>query len=197
MEKTGPFMPFTFKKLDIPDVVLIQPRVFGDERGFFLETYKRSEFLNAGIDLDLTQANHSRSRRGILRGLHYQLDPRAQGKLVRVSRGAIFDVAVDIRKGSPYFGKWVGAELSGGNMFMLWVPPGFAHGFATLEDDTDVLYSATDEYSPEHDGGIIWNDPDISVKWPLENPVVSDKDAHLPSLKEARNNFIYGGGKAR
>ena len=197
MEKTGPFMPFTFKKLDIPDVVLIQPRVFGDERGFFLETYKRSEFLNAGIDLDLTQANHSRSGRGILRGLHYQLDPRAQGKLVRVSRGAIFDVAVDIRKGSPYFGKWVGAELSGGNMFMLWVPPGFAHGFATLEDDTDVLYSATDEYSPEHDGGIIWNDPDISVKWPLENPVVSDKDARLPFLKEARNNFTYGGEKAR
>ncbi len=193
-------MPFSFKKLDIPDVVLIEPRVFGDERGFFLETYKRSEFLRGGgIDLDFAQSNHSRSKKGILRGLHYQLNPRAQGKLVRVSRGAIFDVAVDIRKGSPYFGKWVGAQLSGGNMAMLWIPPGFAHGFLTLEDDTDVQYCATDEYSPEHDRGLIWNDPEISVEWPLEkekgkgkNPIVSDKDSRLPSLKEAQNNFIYG-----
>jgi dTDP-4-dehydrorhamnose 3,5-epimerase len=186
-------MPFTFKRLAIAGVVLIEPRVFGDERGFFLETYKRSEFLRGGgIDLDLLQANHSRSKKGILRGLHYQLEPRAQGKLVRVSRGAIFDVAVDIRKGSPYFGKWVGADLSAANMAMLWIPPGFAHGFATLEDDTDVLYFATDEYSPEHDRGIIWSDPDIAVKWPLENPSVSDKDARLPSLKEAQINFIYG-----
>ncbi|MDA8087847.1 MAG: dTDP-4-dehydrorhamnose 3,5-epimerase [Nitrospiraceae bacterium] len=195
-------MPFSFKKLDIPDVVLIEPRVFGDERGFFLETYKRSEFLRGGgIDLDFAQSNHSRSKKGILRGLHYQLNPRAQGKLVRVSRGAIFDVAVDIRRGSPYFGKWVGAQLSGGNMAMLWIPHGFAHGFLTLEDDTDVQYCATDEYSPEHDRGIIWNDPEISVEWPLEkekekekgkNPIVSDKDSRLPSLKEAQNNFIYG-----
>ncbi len=185
-------MPFTFKKLDIPEIVLIGPRVFGDDRGFFLETYKRSEFKAAGIDLDFSQSNHSRSKKGILRGLHYQLDPRAQGKLVRVSRGAIFDVAVDIRKGSPYFGKWVGATLTGENKLMLWIPSGFAHGFATLEDDTDVLYTATDEYSPEHDSGIIWNDPDINVKWPIEDPAVSEKDARLPSLKEARNNFKYG-----
>ena len=186
-------MPFTFKKLEIPDIVLIEPRLFGDERGFFLETYKRSEFLEAGgIDADFTQANHSRSKRGILRGLHYQLKPKAQGKLVRVSRGAIFDVAVDIRKGSPWFGKWVGVTLTDENKLMLWIPPGFAHGFATLEDDTDVLYAATDEYSPEHDRGIIWNDPEISVKWPIKDPVISDKDARLPSLKEAWNNFIYG-----
>ncbi|MDA8171758.1 MAG: dTDP-4-dehydrorhamnose 3,5-epimerase [Nitrospiraceae bacterium] len=192
-------MPFTFKRLDIPDVVLIGPRVFGDERGFFLETYKRSEFSGAGIRSDFVQGNHSRSKKGVLRGLHFQLAPRAQGKLVRVVCGAVFDVAVDIRKGSPWFGRWAGAVLSGENRLMLWVPPGFAHGFLTLEDDTDVLYSTTDEYSPEHESGIAWNDPEIAIKWPAEikngNPEVSDRDARLPLLRETRNDFIYAGGE--
>ncbi|MDA8085277.1 MAG: dTDP-4-dehydrorhamnose 3,5-epimerase [Nitrospiraceae bacterium] len=186
-------MPFIFKKLDIPEVVLIEPRVFGDERGFFLETYKRSDFIRQGISYDFIQGNHSRSKKGVLRGLHFQIEPRAQGKLVKVSHGAIFDVSVDIRKGSPWFGRWVSAILSGGNRHMLWMPPGFAHGFVALEDDTDVLYTATDEYSPEHESGIVWNDPEIGIKWPaeIENPIVSDKDARLLPLGHARNNFVY------
>ncbi|MDA8387623.1 MAG: dTDP-4-dehydrorhamnose 3,5-epimerase [Nitrospiraceae bacterium] len=190
-------MPFTFKRLGIPDVVLVEPRIFRDERGFFLETYKRSDFRAGGIPADFVQQNHSRSRKDVLRGLHYQVAPMAQGKLVRVSRGAIFDVAVDIRKGSPWFGAWVSALLSGDNGRMLWVPPGFAHGFLAIDDDTDVHYAATSEYSPEHDSGIIWNDPEIAVEWPVESPGVSDKDARLPSLRQARNNFIYKGEEKR
>lgn len=190
-------MPFVFKKLEIPDVVLIEPRVFRDERGFFLETYKRSEFAAQGIGFDFVQGNHSRSKKGVVRGLHYQLVPKAQGKLVRVSRGAVWDVAVDIRKGSPWFGRWVGALLSADNNRMLWVPPGFAHGFAAVEDDSDVIYLATDEYSPEHDSGMIWNDSEIAIEWPLENPIVSEKDARLPGLREARNNFTYGYGEGK
>ncbi len=186
-------MPFEFERLEIPDVILVKPKVFGDERGFFMETYKASEFKKNGIEYDFVQDNHSRSQKGVLRGLHYQLRPMEQGKLVRCVRGRIWDVAVDIRKGSPWFGKWVAVELSEENKLMLWVPPGFTHGFVALEDGTEVVYKVTKEYAPELDRGIIWNDPDIGIEWPVENPVLSQKDSRLPTLKEAENNFVYEG----
>ena len=186
-------MPFSFKPLEIPDVILVEPKVFGDQRGFFMETYKKSDFKENGIPYEFVQDNHSKSQRGVLRGLHYQLYPRAQGKLVRCVRGRIWDVAVDIRKGSPWFGKWVAVELSEENKLMLWVPPGFAHGFVALEDDTEVMYKVTDEYAPDLDRGIIWNDPDLAIDWPIKDPILSDKDRSLPSFNEAENNFVYGG----
>lgn len=186
-------MPFSFSRLEIPDVVMIEPRVFRDERGFFVESYKRSEFAAFGITESFVQDNHSRSRRGVLRGLHYQNPPRAQGKLVRAVRGEIFDVAVDIRKGSPTYGRWVGVNLSEENMRMLYIPPGFAHGFLTLSDMADVMYKTTDEYSPEHEAGIIWSDPEIRINWPLRDPVLSPKDARWPCLRNASNGFVYSG----
>jgi dTDP-4-dehydrorhamnose 3,5-epimerase len=189
-------MPFEFKRLEIPDVVLVIPKVFGDERGFFMETFKKSDFEKFGIKGDWVQDNHSRSKKGVLRGLHYQLNPKAQGKLVRVVRGAVFDVAVDIRKGSPWYGKWVGVILSEENKYMLWVPPGFAHGVAVLEDDTELLYKVSGaEYSPEHDRAIRWDDPEIGIIWPIREPILSEKDKNAPFLKDAENNFIYEGGK--
>ena len=186
-------MGFVFKKLEIPDVILIKPEVFEDERGFFMETYKISDFKNAGIEYNFVQDNHSRSKKGVLRGLHYQLEPMAQGKLIRCIRGRIWDVVVDIRKGSPWYGKWIGVELSEENKLMLWIPPGFAHGFVALENDTEVIYKVTKEYAPELDRGIIWNDPDIGIEWPVDNPILSEKDSKLPRLKEAENNFVYKG----
>ncbi len=186
-------MPFIFKRLEIPDVILIEPKIFEDSRGFFMETYKYSEFKENGIEYEFVQDNHSKSKKGVLRGLHYQLRPMEQGKLVRCIRGRIWDVAVDIRKGSPWYKKWVAVELSEENKLMLWVPPGFAHGFIALEDNTEVIYKVTKEYAPELDRGIIWNDPDIDIKWPIENPILSEKDSKLPRLKDAENNFIYGG----
>ncbi len=186
-------MPFIFKRLEIPDVILIEPKIFEDSRGFFMETYKYSEFKENGIEYEFVQDNHSKSKKGVLRGLHYQLRPMEQGKLVRCIRGRIWDVAVDIRKGSPWYKKWVAVELSEENKLMLWVPPGFAHGFIALEDNTEVFYKVTKEYAPELDRGIIWNDPDIGIKWPIENPILSEKDSKLPRLKDAENNFIYGG----
>ena len=184
-------MPFKFTQLEIGGVVLIEPELFGDERGFFLEFYKRSDFLRAGISGHFVQDNHSRSARGVLRGLHYQKDPRAQGKLVRCLQGAIFDVAVDIRKGSPTYGRWVGRELTGGNRQMLYVPVGCAHGFLTLSDGTEVLYKCTEEYAPVHDRGIIWNDPDIGIPWQASEPVLSGKDRALPRLRDADNDFLF------
>ncbi len=184
-------MPFKFKSLDIPDVILIEPVIFNDHRGFFMETYKRSEFYKNGISFEFVQDNHSKSSRGILRGLHYQLNPKAQGKLVRCIRGRIWDVAVDIRRGSPWFGEWVGIELSEENKRMLWVPPGFAHGFLSLEDGTEVLYKVTSEFSPDLERGIAWNDPSLGINWPVKNPVLSEKDSKLPNLSEAENNFVY------
>ncbi|QJA05890.1 dTDP-4-dehydrorhamnose 3,5-epimerase [Thermosulfurimonas marina] len=186
-------MPFEFKPLEIPDVILVKPKVFGDERGFFMETYKASEFKANRIPYDFVQDNHSRSQRGVLRGLHYQLRPMEQGKLVRCMRGRIWDVAVDIRKGSPWYGKWVAVELSEENKLMLWVPPGFAHGFVALEDGTEVIYKVTKEYAPELDRGIIWNDPDLGIEWPIEDPILSEKDRKQPRLRDAENNFVYGG----
>ncbi|HIE59541.1 MAG TPA: dTDP-4-dehydrorhamnose 3,5-epimerase [Persephonella sp.] len=190
-------MPFEFIKTDIPEVILVKPVVFKDNRGFFMETYKKSNFEKVGINTDFVQDNHSKSIKGVLRGLHYQNEPFAQGKLVRCIRGKIFDVAVDIRKGSPTFGKWIGYELSEENKLMLWIPKGFAHGFLTLSEEAEVIYKVSgEEYSPQYDAGIIWNDPDIGIKWPLDNideVLLSDKDKNLPNLKNADINFVYGG----
>jgi dTDP-4-dehydrorhamnose 3,5-epimerase len=166
----------------IPDVLLIEPRVFGDARGFFLEGYSARGFRQAtGLSVDFVQDNHSRSRRGVLRGLHYQVR-QAQGKLVSVVCGAVFDVAVDIRRSSPGFGQWVGVEISEDNHRQLWLPPGIAHGFLVLSDRVDVFYKTTDYYAPEHERVILWNDPDIDIEWPLaDEPLLSQKDrAGLP-----------------
>ncbi|RUM89888.1 MAG: dTDP-4-dehydrorhamnose 3,5-epimerase [Thermodesulfatator sp.] len=183
-------MKFEFKPLEIPEVILVRPKVFEDERGFFLEFYRDSAFRSAGIPFRFVQDNHSRSKKGVLRGLHYQLRPKAQGKLVKCLRGKIWDVAVDLRRGSPNFGKWVATELSEENKCMLWIPPGFAHGFVALED-CEVLYKCTEEFVPELDRGIIWNDPDLGIPWPVKKPILSSKDNRLPRLKEAEINFDY------
>ena len=177
-------MPFRFERLQIPDIVLIKPEVFPDERGFFMETYKYSDFAAFGIKERFVQDNYSCSAKGVLRGLHYQRYPRAQGKLVQVVSGEIFDVAVDIRKNSPTYGKWIGLTLSAKNKQMLYIPPGFAHGFCVLSEEAKVAYKVTEEYSPQHDTGIIWNDPEIGIHWPIEQPIVSDRDTALPTLKE-------------
>jgi dTDP-4-dehydrorhamnose 3,5-epimerase len=174
--------------LAIPEVMLIEPKVFGDDRGFFLESFNQQAFNEAtGTDHQFVQDNHSRSWKGVLRGLHYQLPPHAQGKLVRVVRGAVFDVAVDIRKGSPTFGQWVGAGLTEDNHRQLWVPPGFAHGFVVLSDSADFLYKATSFYAPQADRGIAWNDPAIGVQWPQLDVELSlsDKDLRQPLLADA------------
>jgi dTDP-4-dehydrorhamnose 3,5-epimerase len=179
-------MPFKFHTLEIPDVVRVEPTVFGDERGFFMETFKRPDFNAAGVDFSPVQENHSKSAKGVLRGLHYQVDPFAQGKLVRVVRGRIFDVAVDMRKSSKTFSKWVGAELSEQNRQMLLVPRGFAHGFVSLEDGTEVVYLVDNDYSKENEAGLIWNDPQVGIEWPLKNPLLSEKDSKWPVLKGAK-----------
>jgi len=184
-------MPFTYKKLDIPEVILIEPQVFSDSRGFFMETYKHSDFVHAGIQEHFVQDNFSRSQKGVLRGLHFQKDPNAQGKLVQCLKGRIFDVTVDIRKGSPSFGRWVSVELSEENKRMLYIPPSFTHGFVVLSETADVIYKCTKEYSPEDDRGVIWNDPDINIPWPIKDPILSEKDAQLPLLKDADINFTY------
>jgi dTDP-4-dehydrorhamnose 3,5-epimerase len=170
----------------IPDVLLIEPRVFGDARGFFFESFNRQGFREAtGLDLDFVQDNHSRSGKGVLRGLHYQIE-QPQGKLVRVVRGAVFDVAVDIRRGSATFGQWVGTELSEDNHRQLWIPPGFAHGFMVLSDSADFLYKTTDYYAPAHERCIAWNDPDIGIDWPADvTPQLSAKDQGGKRLADA------------
>ena len=180
-----------FTPTRIPDVVLIEPKVFGDHRGFFMETWQAQVFAKAGIAAPFVQDNHSRSAHGILRGLHYQLK-HPQGKLVRVISGEVFDVAVDIRKDSPTFGQWVGELLSADNRRMLWVPPGFAHGFYVLSDSAEFLYKCTEFYAPEHERSILWNDPTLAIAWPLPKgaePVLSAKDANAPLLQNAE---MYG-----
>ncbi len=167
----------------LPGVLLIEPKVFGDTRGFFLESYHEDRYREAGIPLRFVQDNHSRSRGGVLRGLHYQI-ARPQGKLVRVTQGEVFDVAVDIRPGSPAFGKWYGANLSGENHRQLWIPPGFAHGFSVLSDSADFLYKCTDYYRPDDEGGIAWNDPDLAIDWKLRDPQLSAKDSNYPRLRD-------------
>lgn len=184
-------MPFRFKRLKIPEVILIQIESRPDARGFFRETYKQSEFVANGIPATFAQDNHSHSMRGVLRGLHYQINPQAQGKLVIAMYGEIFDVAVDIRKGSPTYGKWVGQVLSAANGCMMYVPPGFAHGLCVLSEQADVVYKVTVEYAPESDRGIIWNDPAIGIDWRITNPSLSPKDASLPLLRDADNNFEF------
>lgn len=170
----------------LPDVKLLEPRVFGDERGFFMETWNATTFAEAGLDLAFVQDNHSHSSKGVLRGLHYQLE-QTQGKLVRVTAGAVFDVAVDLRRSSPTFGKWVGYELSAQNKRMLWVPEGFAHGFLTLEDSTDFLYKCTALYAPQHERAIRWDDPEIGIEWPVTDiaPQLSTKDQAALHLVDA------------
>lgn len=170
----------------IPDVLIIEPRVFGDERGFFYESYNKKRFLElTGIDCEFVQDNHSRSLKGVLRGLHYQIR-QAQGKLIRVIMGEVFDVAVDIRRSSPNFGKWLSVRLSAENKRMLWVPPGFAHGFLVLSDAAEFLYKTTDYWAPEFERTIIWNDPDLAIDWPIDKePVLSLKDMAGRPFKEA------------
>ena len=182
-------MPFQFHPLTIPEVILVEPQRFGDARGFFMETYQYEQFAANGITPQLVQDNHSRSAKGVLRGLHYQLDPHAQGKLLKVVIGEIFDVAVDIRRGSPTFGQWVGEILSAENGRLLYVPPGFAHGFCVLSETADLIYKTTNYYHPKSDRGIIWNDPQIGIEWPITEPLLSAKDKQLPPLAEAEFNF--------
>ena len=176
-----------FIPTSIPDVIQIEPEVFGDARGFFMETYQAARFKEAGIDRAFVQDNHSGSRRGILRGLHYQIR-QPQGKLVRVAVGEVFDVAVDLRRSSPSFGKWVGSCLSAENKHQLWIPPGFAHGFFVLSEWAELVYKATDYYAPEWDRTLLWNDPDLNIEWPLnpgQQPILSAKDAEGKSLRDA------------
>jgi len=177
-------VPSTFKRLEIDGLILVEPRSFHDERGFFLESFKESEFAAAGINERFVQDNHSLSVENVIRGLHYQREPRAQGKLVRVIKGRVWDVAVDIRPGSASYGKWLGVELSEENHLMLYIPPGFAHGFASLSDEVHLLYKCTREYDPALDAGIRWDDPDLAIQWPVGNPLLSPKDRILPLLKD-------------
>jgi len=176
-------MPFSFTKLPLEGLVLVEPTVFTDGRGFFLESYKESDFAAAGIDERFVQDNHSLSQKNILRGLHFQRAPKAQGKLVRVISGTVWDVAVDIREDSPTFKRWHGVELSAENKLMLYIPPGFAHGFVALTDDVHLLYKCTEEYDAALDTGIRWNDQDLAIDWPVDEPVLSPKDEELPMLR--------------
>ena len=172
----------------LPGVLVFEPRVFEDERGFFLESFNEKRYREAGIDKRFVQDNHSYSRQGTLRGLHYQL-LYPQAKLVRVTSGEVFDVAVDIRVGSPTFGQWVGTYLSGENKKQVYIPEGFAHGFCVVSESADFLYKCTDFYVPDDERGIIWNDPDIGIEWPIDNPILSPKDSALPPLSKAKENL--------
>ena len=182
-------MPFRFNPTDISGVIVIDPPVFPDDRGFFMESYKRSEFAAAGINETFVQCNQSKSVRGILRGLHYQKTPKAQAKLVRALSGEIYDVAVDLRKGSPTYGKWTALTLSAQNRKMLFVPVGFGHGFCVTSPDAEILYMTTEEYAPDLEAGVLWNDPDLAIEWPVANPVLSPRDRAWPWLRNADNAF--------
>ena len=191
---------FKLIKAPIEGLYIIEPTVFGDNRGFFMESYNKREFEKIGLDMNFVQDNHSRSKKGVLRGLHFQ-KKHPQGKLVRVIRGKVFDVAVDLRKGSPTFGKWYGIILSDENHLMFYIPEGFAHGFLVLSEEADFFYKCTDFYYPEYDAGIIWNDPDIGIKWPFEEhrikePILSEKDSKLPRLRDIEIPFEYSGENA-
>ena len=177
-------MPFSFKLLSIPEVILIEPKVFPDARGYFLETFKSSDFLANNIPNNFVQDNLSFSRKNVIRGMHFQRKPKEQGKLVSVIKGRVIDVAVDIRKESPTFMKWIAVELNDSQNAMLYIPAGFAHGFLSLTEEVYLLYKCTNEYDPIADSGIRWNDPDIGIPWPINNPVLSEKDQRLPYLKD-------------
>ena len=185
------FMSFTFKKLSISDVILIEPHSFTDDRGFFFESFKESDFFSNGINKKFVQDNFSHSVNGVIRGLHFQKAPKAQAKLVTVLKGKIFDVAVDIRKNSPTYGKWVSEILSGDTHNLLYVPEGFAHGFCVISDEADVLYKVSNEYSQEHERSIIWNDPKLNIQWPIKKPIISNKDNKLSLLENLDNDFVY------
>ena len=174
---------------NLKGVLLIKPRVFEDARGYFFESYNREVFLKAGLDLDFVQDNQSLSQKGVLRGLHFQNPPFAQGKLVRVINGSVFDVAVDIRKGSPTYGQWFGQELTAKNKWMMYIPPGFAHGFATLEDNTVFVYKCTNVYHKASEDCILWNDPDLNINWQISDPVLSEKDLQGKLLKDFQSKF--------
>ena len=182
-------MPFRFTPTDISGVIVIDPPVFPDDRGFFMESYKRSEFAAGGINETFVQCNQSKSARGILRGLHYQKKPKAQAKLVRALSGEIYDVAVDLRKGSPTYGKWTALTLSAENRKMLFVPVGFGHGFCVTSADAEMLYMTTEEYAPDLEAGVLWDDPDLAIEWPVANPVLSARDRAWPRLRDADNTF--------
>lgn len=180
------------EELSVPDVKLFRPKKWGDERGFFSETFKASAFRAAGLEVAFVQDNHSFSRQaGVLRGLHFQVPPRAQGKLVRVTRGAVFDVVVDMRVGSPSYGLHVSAVLSAENWTQLYAPPGFAHGFLTIEPDTEVLYKTTDEYAPEFEAGVVWDDPALAIPWPTAPTNLKDRDAAWPRFADIDSPFRY------
>ena len=177
-------MPFTFQATDLPGVVIIDPQVFPDERGYFMETYKRSAFAAGGIEPVFVQENQSRSGQGTLRGLHAQRAPKAQGKLVRAIAGAIFDVAVDVRRGSPTFGRWVAVTLSGENRRSVYVPPGYVHGFCVVSPEAEVVYKTTEEYAPDLEYGVRWDDPTLAIPWPVTSPRLSERDRRWPLLAD-------------
>lgn len=182
-------MPFQFRKTFIKDLIIIEALSFKDSRGFFTETYKKSEFVKAGINEDFVQDNHSCSSKNVLRGLHFQKEQKAQGKLVRVVKGSVIDVAVDLRKNSETYLKYLAIELNDKNNLMFYIPKGFAHGFLSMEDDTHLVYKCTDEYDAEADAGIRWDDPVIDIDWKIKNPLVSEKDQKLPLLKEIESGL--------
>lgn len=179
-------MPYTVTSTAIPEVLIMEPKVFGDDRGFFFESFNQRDFQQlAGLDVQFVQDNHSKSSKGVLRGLHYQIQ-NPQGKLVRVTHGTVFDVAVDLRRSSPNFGKWVGVELSAKNKKQLWVPPGFAHGFVVTSESAEFLYKTTDYWSPEHERSLLWNDSTVSIQWPVDGtPQLAAKDAAAKTLLDA------------
>ena len=183
-------MPFIFKKLEIPDIILIEPQLFSDDRGFFLESFKESDFTSNGINVKFVQDNISHSVIDVLRGLHFQIPPKAQAKLVTVVSGKILDVAVDIRKNSVTYGKWLSQILSDEDHKSLYVPEGFAHGFCVLSEEANVMYKVSSEYSPEHERGIIWNDPKLNIDWPSLKPIVSISDSQLPLLENLDDYFV-------
>ncbi|MCK4639637.1 MAG: dTDP-4-dehydrorhamnose 3,5-epimerase [Bacteroidales bacterium] len=177
-------------KTQIPGLLKIKPDVFEDERGYFFESYNREKFVQAGINYKFVQDNESKSQKAVLRGLHFQNPPHAQGKLVRVMKGAVLDVAVDIRKNSPTYGKWASIELSESNKMMYWIPPGFAHGFVTLENNTVFFYKCTNVYNKQSEGSIRWNDPDLNIDWKTKNPILSERDKITPFFKDFESKFV-------
>ena len=188
-------MGFKFTRLNIPEVVLIDAQPIEDHRGFLVETFKASDFERCGISTDFVQENHSVSRLSVIRGLHYQLCPMQQGKLVRVIRGELFDVAVDIRINSPTYEQWTGVPLSSKRHQAIWVPPGFAHGTCSLTDRTEVVYMLTREYNPQSERGFAWNDPNLDIHWPVKDPILSEKDRFLPQFGEVENNLYWHGSE--